>query len=341
MKRIFYCITAVDNAYTPHLGTLLSSIGENAFEKGFDYSIYFTIIDFGISENNKEKLMLVSQKNNSIKLFFKTANAEMVRNRLNLPDRSDVNRKIINFSALLLDHFIPKNAEYLLWLDVDTIILNPIHILFDKKPKLFAGVLDIVSSSIRNKTIGNDHSPYFNSGVLLWNMKEFRKLNLENQFKKTIKNYKGQWSFTDQFVINATVSDYGTVIEPEWNLMSPEYYFSYTQLSRYYDLKNFYSKEQLVQAKNKPALIHFTNEILNSFTRVWHENSIHPYYHQYWYYRHMTEFMGTPCPDPRSSFRKSTDIFFRLLPVIVTKYTYNLIHYFKKIESNVSLEEPK
>lgn len=93
--------------------------------------------------------------------------------------------------------------DKILYLDTDTTIQNSLIDLFnlDMKDNLLAAVPDLGNTGETKRKIGfSNNDLYFNSGILLMNLKRFRELLLDKTMLKMVNNNK--YYFPDQDILN-------------------------------------------------------------------------------------------------------------------------------------------
>lgn len=174
--------------------------------------------------------------------------------------------------------FLPDviDEEKLLYIDCDTLIMGSLNELWgmDMDNLYVAGVQDMVVPHIRYG-IGLDHSaPYLNAGVLLMNIK---KMKLDGLLKKSVnylKEMNGLVPCHDQGIINHVCKEFINVISPDYNVMTPMFYYSANEIKSFYELEEYYSAEEIKAACKTPKIIHFT---AGWYIRPWFASSKHPY----------------------------------------------------------------
>ncbi|WAS04634.1 glycosyltransferase family 8 protein [Gloeomargaritales cyanobacterium VI4D9] len=181
---------------------------------------------------------------------------------------------------------IPK----VLYLDADTIVNDSLLELY------YTDLADVILAGVENYPSTYLHpqeSPgCFNSGVLLLNLEECRRIN----FKSLALAYTQEHLvFDDQPILNA-------IVGKRWRVLPPKYNFTSSYL-RY--LRRFTSHQltqnpptdpvvpdELAEAWRRPAIIYYT-----SANKPWLYFSNHPYRHLYWQYLKMTPFYHPLNPD--------------------------------------------
>lgn len=138
------------------------------------------------------------------------------------------------FAPLILE-----NIDKVIYLDSDLIVLDDIKKLWEFEPEYIAGVLDPMYKKQAKKN--NLHHAYINSGVMVLNLKNLRKLNYLERIKNT-QNGGYNLSLLDQDIINIAFGDVIEHLPVEWNVYAKKY--SETT----YDM---------IEARNNPSIIHW------------------------------------------------------------------------------------
>ncbi len=184
MIHVCFC---TDNNYACHLGVAIASALMNA---DADDQLFFHILDNGISMENRQRLLMLRK----IKDFA----IEFVNVEEEIFEKYDFGKKA-NFAvpAALYRFKIPeifKQYDRILWLDCDVVVLSSLAKLYETD---FDGkALAMVKDYLDYVFVGD----YFNSGVILFNVKECNAMNLPERLIARIMTKKTE--FLDQDAIN-------------------------------------------------------------------------------------------------------------------------------------------
>ncbi len=256
---------ACDDNYIPYLCVAAHSLIKNADKKCY-YKII--ILNGGISEENKAKVLKLEKPNVGIEFF-------------------DVSEKILKFkkdlSVRLRDYysdaiyyriFIPSlfaRYDKAIYLDGDLVVLEDISKLYetDMESFLVAAVNDklVTGNEIfceyAKNAVGIEPQKYFNSGMLLMNLRKFREENVEARFLDLLTRYNFDTVAPDQDYLNVLCKGKVRYLDTGWNKMplpDPEF-----------DDKNL-------------KIIHY-----NSFDKPWHYSGV-LYENYFWKFAEETEF---------------------------------------------------
>ncbi len=163
---------------------------------------------------------------------------------LDVPDISVIKArtdyKHITTSACfrLFAPFILKDVDKVIYLDCDLIVLDDIAKLWEYEPKYVAGVQDpMYRYQARKNRLKH---LYINSGVMVMNLKNLRKIDWLERIKKTQNGYN--LSLLDQDIINIALGkDIGHLPE-KWNVYAKIY------------PETTYA---MIKARENPSIIHW------------------------------------------------------------------------------------
>lgn len=132
----------------------------------------------------------------------------------------NIMRHITNTATYrLFAPFILKEVDKVIYLDADLIVLDDIAKLWEYEPKYVAGVQDPMY--IKQARKNNLHHLYINSGVMVMNLKNLRKINWLECIKATQSGYN--LSLLDQDIINIALQDEIEHLPLKWNVFAKVY----------------------------------------------------------------------------------------------------------------------
>lgn len=250
-KNNLAVVFASDKNYVPYMAVALQSIFSNA-DANYNYDIL--ILDDGITDYQKELLAQYATKNFSVRYVD-------VKPLMQDMDASLFKARGIWSKAALYRLFIPQiMGEYdkVLYLDCDVLVKDPLVELFatDMKDKPAACVYDEIrytgsSNRIRdiNRYLGiKDYKQYFNSGVVLFNLKNIDGKKFTADFVHELQ--RPYLPFLDQDVLNILWEDKFLPLEGKWN-------YQYYTMIEHPDLKD---NEELAEAKQNRKIIHYITQ---------------------------------------------------------------------------------
>ena len=253
-------VFATDDNYAPCLGGGgIQSLIENASENN-NYVIY--ILDGGISPVNKTRMLSLEIKNVKIKFI------DMSLYTKNINIKNFYISGYFSFASYFR-LFIPEifsNFDKILYLDSDGILLDDPAKLYntDLEGNFIGATQDIGLLSInvpyenmykyiKNTLKLKNPCKYFQSGVLLMDIKKLLEFNFFDRCIQKIKEIKKP-KYLDQCILNSVC--YGSVkfLDPSWNVENHCFSFD-KQLS---NLKNDLAG-QFQEAKKHPKFLHYTS----------------------------------------------------------------------------------
>lgn len=215
-ERIIPLIFATDDNYFPFLTIALQSIVKNC-DKSYKYKVY--ILQTKISESNKSILTKQESENLSIEYVDVTKQLDNVGTALHLRDYYT--------NTIYYRLFIPTlfpQYDKVLYLDCDIILKDDIAKLFNTNINDY--LMGVIQEDVMNyydvfgkyaeKALGVERTRYFNSGILLMNLKYCRKFRLENKFVSLLKQFRFIVA-PDQDYLNVLCKDKVLYLDRGWN----------------------------------------------------------------------------------------------------------------------------
>ena len=217
MKKQIPIFFAVDNNYAPNLSVVIESIKENS-SKEYEYDIY--VLNENISIDYMNKLNKYNKDN--VKLTFVDVSIKLSEISEKLPTRDYYSNAI--FYRLLIPELF-KDIDKAVYLDADIIILGDVSELYNHNvDDYYLGVVkdDVASSCSEFRTytkeaLGVDSSKYFNSGILVMNLKKFRDDLMWDKFINLLKKVKF-FIAPDQDYLNVLCLDKVLYVSELWNM---------------------------------------------------------------------------------------------------------------------------
>lgn len=269
MNKPLNALYAADNNYAPFLGVSMYSL----FKNNTDITAIhvYAILD-NVSEDNKEKLRYV---------------ATQFGRKLTIIDAQEFNKKLDELKIpkyrgthsanyrLFFNLFVDKDAEKILYIDSDTIVCGSLKELvsIDMNHYCVGMVLDELGNPYK-RLIGFDESdPYYNSGTLLIDVHNWHENNIGESMLNHIQNVRSQYCNPDQDLLNVCLKGKIKLLPPEYNFQPFHRAYSDKIYGKVYGFENYYTKEQLENARKNPVILH-AYRFLGEFP--WHKGNQHP-----------------------------------------------------------------
>lgn len=160
--------------------------------------------------------------------------------------------------------YFPEHVDRALYLDGDMVIIGAINPLLelDLGDKMLAAVQ--IPGSERPLRFGYDmRFGYFNSGVLVMNLKKWREENARDTLISTAHALADKLNDPDQDVLNYCYHDRYIVLDYVWNAISP-FFKEINSLPL--------SQDEIARIKREARIVHF-----NGTAKPWNYLSFHPH----------------------------------------------------------------
>jgi lipopolysaccharide biosynthesis glycosyltransferase len=234
---------------------------------------------------------------------------------------SSIGRHISTIYAKLFFERI-KSVDKILYIDSDTIVADSLRELWNIElgSNLIAGVETYTVSSKRYLGL-NKHDNFINDGVVLLNLKEFRRHNLAEKFIKCIAEYGGNPPLYSEGVINKVCKEDILSLHPKYNFMSGLIDY---RPNRFAFMDEYYDKKTIDEAFISPVIVHYLSAFFN---RPWDVNCTHPLKHYYLHYKALSEWKDFPMEDKKLSTKLQTiKIAYKFVPHII----FDFLQYLKE-----------
>lgn len=253
MKTAINVVCSADNNYIVPLQVMLKSLALNTKER-----VNVFIFEFDISEESKKRI-ISSTKESTLNVSFCTCKGV-----------SGYDFKIsdtITYAAyfrIFIADILPE-IDRCIYLDCDIIVEKDIKELWETniENKTLGAVTEMnpdaqVVSSIEGLPLYKmlripKDTEYFNSGVLLLNLKQWREKGYTSKIIKYLVENKNEILWHDQDGLNALLWNDRYKLNPQWNVMTALYRCADYKKSTFNDASLF------EEVKENPWIIHFTD----------------------------------------------------------------------------------
>lgn len=218
-------------------------------------------------------------------VFFKSVHPDVEVNWLPVGDDyfSDAPTTHItkeSYYRLIIGRLMPETADRILYIDGDTIVRRSLRDLFeiDLEGSVLAAIHqpDQPGMTPHIERLGlPERSAYFNAGVLLIDIDEWRARDIEQQCLSYVYEHLSdpdRLKFHDQDTLNV-------ILDGQWKRIDPTWNFSDWTISP--------GRPVSLRGTNGagPHIAHFAGPV-----KPWHGGSLHPCEGEYWRYRMRTPF---------------------------------------------------
>ncbi len=264
-------VFATDDNYVEHCAVTIVSILANSPLSNY-YNFY--ILNTGLTEENKRKLNSLKQKRDFGLNFIDVSNFDFSKFPLNRDWISAT-----TYYRLYLPDVLPQDMDKCIYMDCDMLAEDDLAKLWSYNlDDYIAGVVEDESSKENVERLNlPPENKYFNAGMIVFNMKRLRNLNLAETSIAYYNEHEKQIIMQDQDILNGVLNGKCLYLPLRWNVASPAY--------TGYVLDHFYTKEEEKIAALNPAIVHFTGA-----TKPWNLSALHPLNSEYKKYLIMTGF---------------------------------------------------
>ncbi|ROZ26559.1 glycosyltransferase family 8 protein [Enterococcus faecium] len=280
--NIAHIVYASDDRFAEILGVSLVSLYENSRDMG-DIIVY--VLDSGIKEENKNKLLSVSKNYGRTDVQF--IPAKDISQKLEIKVATD-RGNLSQYARLFVSSDLPENLGRILYLDCDIIIKQSISELWNLNlhGKIIGALMDAFSKYYRANIGLEENDIMFNSGVMLIDLDKWRENQVEDKLLEFISRKNGWIQQGDQGALNAILSKDTYCFEPRFNSVTIFYDFNYKEMMIYRRPPRFYTQEEVCVAVDNPMLIHFTTSFKS--IRPWVIGCKHRYVSEWYKHKEMS-----------------------------------------------------
>ena len=299
---------ASDENYVPYLDVAIISIIKHA-SKNNNYEII--ILESGISEKNKAKLLKHSKGNISISFYDTAKVIEPIKEQL----PNVFYYGLAAYYRLFIETAFPQ-YDKVIYLDCDIVLLTDVAKLYETElgDNLVGAIYeqntgrDPMFTNYVRDIIGIPPHTYFNSGVMVMNLKEFRNFGVQRRFIEMLTTYNFDSLAPDQEYLNVICHGKVKYLPTGWNKQSfPEpvegdfnlahfalankpwhykdtinsqYFWEYARHSEFYDqiLEEFNNFSEEDKKRDYEGFLQIVagiqrlNQSENTFRKVWFKN---------------------------------------------------------------------
>ncbi len=298
-----------DDNYVRHLGVAIYSI--LLYNKEAE-NICFYIVDNQIKPENLEKLVDIVREYKNAEISFIPFDDFGKNLHLNLSWPISLS----SYARLFIGEILPEKINKVIYLDCDIVVNGSLSSLWnaDLRGHCIGAIQDIVPSKIKQFVGLSPMQRYFNAGVLLIDLLQWRNHKYGKKCLDFIESYNGSVTHHDQGVLNGILNGKWERLPLKFNVMTIHYIMSQTKIRKYYkDEASFYDALEVSESIANPIVLHFTP----SFTgRPWEKKCCHPMRNRYEEMLNHTPWCGFPL-DKNSSpwYVHLINLCYRVLPI--------------------------
>ncbi|MCL2484457.1 MAG: glycosyltransferase family 8 protein [Endomicrobia bacterium] len=196
----------IDNNWVQYCSATIASILSNHKQESPNDKIHFFI--FGNITNLKQKKILQLKLIQDFDIDFIPVNAKIF-NKIPLKGRS-----VSMLYRLLIPEVLPNKIEKIIYLDSDLVVISDIAHLWN------ISINDYLVAACLDYPRKGQKDGYFNSGVMIFNIKKLVDFGFNSKYKEFVKNLSKteELKFLDQDILNAIIPAKQTLIlDKKWN----------------------------------------------------------------------------------------------------------------------------
>ncbi|HEX8358421.1 MAG TPA: glycosyltransferase family 8 protein [Segetibacter sp.] len=263
MKKCIHVGLAFDHNYLTPFFVVLTSIFANNKESEFNIHAIAT----GVNAEDIRKIENFVRRNNS-KIFFYKIEADQLAGLVTLKDSY---LSIAAYYRLFFPFLVPESVEKLLYLDSDIVVIESLEELYNTDIRNYPyGAVAEVNATVNRPDLGIfERGIYFNSGVMLINIAEWKKQRVSERAIQYVHENPEKIVFADQDALNATADNKYYKLDPKYNVLP-------------FDIPGHFSKRQYQEFLKDKVVMHYTLPAC----KPWKTHSTHPFkslYRKYFY----------------------------------------------------------
>ncbi|MDF9844045.1 MULTISPECIES: glycosyltransferase family 8 protein [unclassified Paenibacillus] len=299
---------ACGEEYARHAGVSMISLFEN--NKSFEKIVVY-LIDNGITEITKRILEKISEQYNRDVIFI---SCEKLCSKIKV---NTERYPVSTYSKIFFGQF--TEIDKIIYLDCDISITGSLKELWEKDISEYyvAGVWDDAAPRLKQAVGVHGNDPYINCGLVLMNLTNWRKYDLEKKSIEFIQKFNGDVPFLDQGVVNGICKNKILLLDPKYNVMSYMMMYRAKEIQLLCELDEMYSQEQIDEGIEKPIVIHW---VTGCYNRPWSINCTHPLKTEYYKYLEISPWKGEYTNTKLPKNAKRIYILYKILPFSIFKW---------------------
>jgi len=251
---------AFDENYITPIYVLLTSI----FMNNKQNRLRIHAIATGVDEAERNKIALYTKQNNASIVFYDISNFDLSFFVL----RPDSHFTLATYYRLFFPALIPENIDKLLYLDSDIVVIGDLKKFtdFDLGSCPVAAIEDITAKARPELGI-YDKSQYFNAGVLLINVAEWKRQCVMEKSFQYLQDFPERLKWQDQDTLNAVLANNWYKLDKRFNV-------------GYYDIPKFLARKHYNEFIKDKIIIHYTSGVHKPWQMLG-QNKLRYLYHDY------------------------------------------------------------
>ena len=321
-KLIINIALSADYKYTYPTLVFITSLMENIGPNSF-YQIYLMTPDDDKKNNltNTLDTLITKYGNDKLNITYLLIDSSKI------PKNVSVNEHITKetYFRLILPSLLP-NLDRILYMDTDIINLKDLTELYtlDLEEDIYLRCVPTRKKFLKQLEEFDIYTNYyFNAGVLLMNLKSFRKFGIEKKLIDLISTHKLEMH--DQTALNIICYKNKKLMHPKFNLGA---FTASSKFSNYKKaLKDLYTDKEIKEAYYHPVNLHYSSV---AGGKPWNKKYV-PLKQYWWYYANKTDFMSE-IMNYSNYDQRLVNYFFK-----VFKKYHKFIHNYKQVKNKKNI----
>lgn len=284
MMKELNVIYLADNNYVPYAGVSLLSLFENN-KQAEKIKVYY--MAHALEKENIVKLeKLVDQYKREIQ-FIDTKDIDDFLEKQKVPKY--LGKSYASLYRWFAIGKIKDDIEYAIYIDADTVIQKGLEkidtVLYQEKPVYMA--IDYMWDFYKQEINMEVSDKYYNTGVILFDVKKWKKDMYEQQIINFIKNEEMNFVFYEQDMANIVMKNAIGMLPLKYNAYAILRWLKPENLCKAIGLNedNYYTCDEIKRSYNEAIVLHCS---VYDGTRPWNRNTNHPYREQFDMYMQMS-----------------------------------------------------
>ena len=254
-KKELNVLYACDENYAPYAGVSITSLLES--NRSAD-SLTIYLAPMGFREETLRKITELVHRYGRTLCILDTDKAEQCIRQYKCGAWNGSTATWLRFFVL---EQIPAEVNRLLWLDSDTAVCDDLSELFrlDMKGCPIGAVCDSLCLYDRKRLNIPAGQSYYNAGVLLFDLEQWRPGNLQEKMMEHLAQHVGQYELNDQDLLNDFFRGRIFRLPERYNLQGLHVAYTPRQYLSVYPWEEgaFYTPQEIQDATQNPAVVHF------------------------------------------------------------------------------------
>jgi lipopolysaccharide biosynthesis glycosyltransferase len=285
-----------DPGFVQHMAVTIVSLLENCPDGSFDITVV-TRKPFGNLEARLRRTLARYRTVASLRILV-----------FSLPEGVDLPKSewpLDIYLRIWVARFYPPEVEKIIYLDSDLVILGNVVEVWNTELGSNLLAAAPIPGSDRWKLLETPKEyGYFNSGVMMFNLRSWRHRGCEATVFDYARNHPDRLIDPDQDMLNACFYDSWVHLPYVWNVISPFY-----KRSHPLDI----AESEVLQIQQGAKIIHY-----NGVAKPWLYGCDHPRVADYWNYLKRTDWKDYVPPD-RRTWNRVKKLATHLLPLSVRR----------------------